>query len=145
VAVLAWSQNLTAEKAQAAGATLVPNEDLVSHSDAISIHLVLSPCTRGMIGPAEIARMKLGAMLINTSRGPVVDEAALIDAVQSRHIVAALDVYDQEPLPANRPLRTSPNTVLTPHLGYGVRETWTEFYGKAWKTHWPFWRESRSA
>jgi phosphoglycerate dehydrogenase-like enzyme len=129
--VLAWSQNLTAEKAQAAGATLVAKEELVSHSDAISIHLVLSPRTRGMIGPAEIARMKRGAILINTSRGPIVDEAALIDAVQSRRIVAALDVYDQEPLPASHPLRTAPNTVLVPHLGYGVRETWTEFYGQS--------------
>jgi phosphoglycerate dehydrogenase-like enzyme len=72
--------------------------------------------------------MKPGAILINTSRGPIVDEAALIDAVAARRIVAALDVYDREPLPRNHPLRSAPNTVLTPHLGYGVRETWTEFY-----------------
>ncbi|HJT86479.1 MAG TPA: D-2-hydroxyacid dehydrogenase family protein [Bryobacteraceae bacterium] len=129
--VLAWSQNLTAEKAQASGATLVPKDELVSRSDAISIHLVLSPRTRGIVGAAEIARMKRGAILINTSRGPIVDEDALIDALQSRRIVAALDVYDQEPLPATHPLRTAPNTVLTPHLGYGVRETWTEFYGQS--------------
>ncbi len=126
--VLAWSQNLSGEQAQAAGATLVSKETLLSHSDAVSIHLVLSPRSRGLIGAADIARMKPGAILINTSRGPIVDEAALIEAVQSRRIIAALDVYDREPLPANHPLRNSPNTVLTPHLGYGVQETWTEFY-----------------
>jgi phosphoglycerate dehydrogenase-like enzyme len=126
--VIAWSQNLTAERAQAAGAALVSKETLLSSSDAISIHLVLSPRSRGLIGAADIAQMKPGAILINTSRGPIVDEAALIGAVQSRRIVAALDVYDREPLPANHPLRTAPNTVLTPHLGYGVQDTWAEYY-----------------
>jgi phosphoglycerate dehydrogenase-like enzyme len=126
--ILAWSENLTPEKAQAAGATLVSKQELLSRSDAISIHLVLSPRSRGLIGPADIARMKPGAILINTSRGPIVEEAALIEAVQARRIVAALDVYDAEPLPANHPLRRAPNTVLTPHLGYGVREKWAEFY-----------------
>jgi phosphoglycerate dehydrogenase-like enzyme len=126
--VLAWSQNLTAEKAQAAGATFVSKEELLSRSDAVSIHLVLSARSRGLIGASDIARMKRGAILINTSRGPIVDEAALIDAVQSRRIIAALDVYDREPLPANHPLRNTPNTVMTPHLGYSVQETWTEFY-----------------
>ncbi len=126
--VLAWSQNLTVEKAQAAGATLVSKEALLAQSDAVSIHLVLSPRSRGLIGASDIARMKPGAILINTSRGPIVDEAALLDAVKSRRIVAALDVYDREPLPADHPLRSAPNTVLTPHLGYGVRETWTGFY-----------------
>jgi phosphoglycerate dehydrogenase-like enzyme len=129
--VLAWSENLTAEKAQAAGATLVSKEDLMSRSDAVSIHMVLSARSRGLIGPSDIARMKPGAILINTSRGPIVDEAALIEAVESRRIVAALDVYDREPLPADKPLRHAPNTVLTPHLGYGVRETWTAFYGQS--------------
>jgi phosphoglycerate dehydrogenase-like enzyme len=126
--ILAWSQNLTAEQAQAAGATLVPKAELMSHADAVSIHLVLSPRSRGLIGAADIARMKLGAILINTSRGPIVDEAALVEAVQSRRIIAALDVYDREPLPGNHPLRNAPNTVLMPHLGYGVRETLTAFY-----------------
>jgi phosphoglycerate dehydrogenase-like enzyme len=126
--VVAWSQNLTVETARAAGATLVSKEQLLSRSDAISIHLVLSPRTRGLIGAAEIARMKPGAILINTSRGPIVDEAALIDAVRARRIVAALDVFDREPLPANHPLRSAPNTVLTPHLGYGVEETWATYY-----------------
>jgi phosphoglycerate dehydrogenase-like enzyme len=126
--VLAWSQNLTAERAQTAGATLVLKEELLSRSDAISIHLMLSPRTRGLIGAADIALMKPGAILINTSRGPIVDEAALVEAVQSRRIIAALDVYDREPPPTNHPIRSAPNTVLTPHLGYGVQETWKEFY-----------------
>src|ERR1700722_10081376 len=89
--VLAWSQNLSAEQAQAADATLVSKETLLSRSDAISIHLVLSPRSRGLIGASDIARMKPGAILINTSRGPIVDEAALLMAVQSRRIIAALD------------------------------------------------------
>jgi phosphoglycerate dehydrogenase-like enzyme len=129
--VLAWSQNLTAEKAEAAGAALVSKEELFAQSDAISIHLVLAPRTRGLIGAADIARMKQGTILINTSRGPIVDEAALLEALESRRIVAALDVFDCEPLPADHPLRRAPNTVLTPHLGYGVCETWTEFYGQS--------------
>jgi phosphoglycerate dehydrogenase-like enzyme len=126
--VLAWSQNLTEEKAQAAGAALVSKETLLARSDAISIHLVLSPRSRGLIDAAAISRMKPGAILIHTSRGPIVDQAALLEAVQARRVIAALDVYDREPLPSNHPLRSAPNTVLTPHLGYGVRETWTEFY-----------------
>jgi phosphoglycerate dehydrogenase-like enzyme len=126
--LLAWSQNMTADKAQAAGATMVSKEDLLSRSDAVSIHLVLSDRTRGLIGAADIARMKSGAILVNTSRGPIIDEKALIAAVQARRIVAALDVFDREPLPANHPLRTAPNVVMTPHLGYGVHETWQGFY-----------------
>jgi phosphoglycerate dehydrogenase-like enzyme len=126
--LLAWSQNLTAEKATAAGATMVSKDELLSRSDAVSIHLVLSDRTRGLIGAPDIARMKSGAILVNTSRGPIVDEKALLAAVQARRIVAALDVYDREPLPANHPLRTAPNVVMTPHLGYGVQETWQGFY-----------------
>ena len=89
---------------------------------------MLSERTHGIIGAADLARMKRGAILINTSRGPLVDETALVAAAQSGRIVAALDVFDQEPLPADHPLRTAPNTVLTPHLGYGVAETWAQFY-----------------
>jgi phosphoglycerate dehydrogenase-like enzyme len=126
--VLGWSQNLTPEKAEAAGAVFVPKEELLARSDAISIHLVLSPRSRGLIGAADLARMKPGAILINTSRGPIVDEAALVAAVQAGHIVAALDVYDREPLPVDHPLRQASGTVLTPHLGYGVQETWALFY-----------------
>ena len=126
--VLAWSQNLTAEKARAAGATLTSKDELLAGSDAVSIHLVLSDRTRGLIGAADIARMKQGAILVNTSRGPIIDEAALLDALRARRIVAALDVFDREPLPPEHPLRSVPNTVMTPHLGYGVRETWEQFY-----------------
>ena len=126
--VLAWSQNLTAERAQAEGAALTDRDALLARADAVSIHLVLSDRTRGLIGAAEIARMKPGAVLVNTSRGPIVDEAALVEAVCAGRIVAALDVYDREPLPAGHPLRGAPNTVLTPHLGYGVREVWAQFY-----------------
>jgi phosphoglycerate dehydrogenase-like enzyme len=126
--VIAWSQNLTAEKAAAAGAVLVSKDELMAASDAISIHLVLSDRTRGLVGAAEIARMKPGAILVNTSRGPIVDEAALLAAVQAGKIVAALDVFDREPLPADHPLRSAPNTVLSPHLGYCVQETWDAFY-----------------
>jgi phosphoglycerate dehydrogenase-like enzyme len=126
--LLAWSQNLTAEKAAEAGAKYVSKEELLAQSDAVSIHLVLSDRTRGLLGAADIARMKPGAILVNTSRGPIVDEAALIAAVQAGKIVAALDVFDREPLPPNHPLRSAPNTAMTPHLGYGVRETWEAFY-----------------
>src|ERR1019366_2682664 len=103
--VLAWSQNLTPEKAQSAGATLVPKEELLSRSDAVSIHLVLSPRSRGLIGASDIALMKPGAILINTSRGPIVDEEAMLAALQDNRIIAALDVYDKEPSPVDHPLR----------------------------------------
>ena len=126
--VMAWSPNLTQAKAEEAGARLVSKSDLMSGSDVISVHMVLSPRSRGLIGPEDIARMKQGAILINTSRGPIVDEAALVAAVQAGKIIAALDVFDKEPLPPDHPLRASDHTVLTPHLGYGVAETWREFY-----------------
>ena len=126
--VIGWSQNLTAEKAQEAGAKMVSKEELLSTADVVSIHLVLSPRSRGLIGAADIARMKQGAILVNTSRGPIVDEAAMLVALRAGKIVAALDVYDREPLPPNHPLRGAPNTVLTPHLGYCVQETWEQFY-----------------
>ena len=121
------AENLTAGRAQAAGTTLV-SKDTLMRCDAVSIHLVLSPRSRGLIGASDIAMMKPGAILINTSRGPIVDEAALIEAVRSHRIIVALDVYDREPLPGSHPFRSAPNTVLTPHLGYGVQETWKEFY-----------------
>ena len=129
--VIAWSQNLTAEKAREGGAELVSKETLFATSDVVSVHLVLSDRTRGIVGAADIARMKPGAVLINTSRGPLIDEAALVSAVQAGRIVAALDVFDREPLPANHPLRTAPNAVLTPHLGYGTIETYKEFYAQS--------------
>ena len=126
--VIAWSPNLAAAKAEEAGAVLVGKSDLMSGADVISVHMVLSPRTRGLIGAEDIARMKQGAILINTSRGPLIDEAALLAAVQAGKIIAALDVYDREPLPKDHPLRASDHTVLTPHLGYGVEETWHQFY-----------------
>jgi phosphoglycerate dehydrogenase-like enzyme len=126
--VLAWSTNLTAERAAQAGAELIGKTELLERSDAVSLHLVLSARSRGIIGAADLALMKPGAILVNTSRGPLVDEAALLAAVRAGRIVAALDVFDREPLPADHPLRTAPNTVLTPHLGYGVAETWGQFY-----------------
>jgi phosphoglycerate dehydrogenase-like enzyme len=107
---------------------MVTKQDLLSTADVVSIHLVLSPRSRGLIGAVDLAQMKHGAILVNTSRGPIVDEAALLEAVHAGRIIAALDVYDREPLPAGHPLRSAPNTVLAPHLGYGVRETWEQFY-----------------
>ena len=126
--VLAWSPNLTAEAAAAAGADLVSKADLFRRSDAVSLHLVLSPRSRGIVGADDLARMKPGAILVNTSRGPLVDEAALVDAVAAGRIVAALDVFDREPLPPGHPLMAARSTVLTPHLGYAVAETWRDVY-----------------
>lgn len=126
--VIAWSPNLTEAKANAAGARLAGKSELMSSADVVSVHMVLSPRSRGLIGPEDIARMKPGAILINTSRGPLVDEAALVAAVQAGRITAALDVYDKEPLSPDHPFRASDYTVLTPHLGYGVEETWRQFY-----------------
>jgi phosphoglycerate dehydrogenase-like enzyme len=126
--VLAWSPNLTEVKAQEAGARLVGKADLMSRSDVISVHMVLSPSSRGLIGAEDIARMKQRAILINTSRGPLVDEAALVAAVKAGKIIAALDVFDKEPPSPDHPFRASDHTVLTPHLGYGVAETWRVMY-----------------
>jgi len=126
--VLAWSQNLTEAAATAAGAQCVTKERLLAESDVISLHLVLSARTSGLIGAAELAAMKSGALLVNTARGPLVDEAALVSALRSGRIAAALDVYDREPLPPDHPLRILPNVVLTPHLGYGTIETFRAFY-----------------
>jgi phosphoglycerate dehydrogenase-like enzyme len=128
MSVLGWSQNLTPEAAAAAGVAYATKEELLARSDAVSLHLVLSPRSRGIIGREQLRMMKPGAILINTSRGPLIDEVALVEAVTAGRIVAALDVFDREPLPGDHPLRHAPNTVLTPHLGYGVAETWAEFY-----------------
>jgi phosphoglycerate dehydrogenase-like enzyme len=126
--VLAWSQNLTDERAQAVGATKVAKDELLARSDAVTVHLVLSDRTRGLIGAAELAKMKRGAILVNTSRGPIVDTAALVAALKDGRITAAIDVYDQEPLPAGHPLLTAPNTVLSPHLGYVTDDGMRDFY-----------------
>jgi phosphoglycerate dehydrogenase-like enzyme len=126
--VLAWSQNLTDERALAAGAARVSKDQLLETADVVSLHLVISDRTRGILGAAELARMKRGAILVNTSRSPLVDETALIEAVQSGRLFAALDVYQREPLAADHPLIRCPNTVLTPHLGYSVVEVYAEYY-----------------
>jgi phosphoglycerate dehydrogenase-like enzyme len=126
--VIAWSQNLTAERCAEVGVTLVTKDALLRQSDAVSIHMVLSPRSRGLLGAEDLAMLKDGAILINTSRGPLVDEDALLLELQTGRITAALDVYDKEPLPADHPLRRLPNTILMPHMGYGVKETWDQFY-----------------
>ena len=126
---IAWSPNLTAEKAQGSGCTLVSKEELFAQSDVVTIHMVLSDRTRGLVGAADLARMKPDAILCNTSRGPLIEEAALIAALKAgRPGVAALDVFDEEPLPADHPFRNLPNVVATPHLGYVTRETYEVFY-----------------
>ena len=127
--VQAWSQNLTEEKAAAAGARLVDKETLFRTSDWISIHLVLSDRSRGLVGTEDLARMKPDAWLVNTSRGAIVDETALLAALEAGTIGgAALDVYAVEPLPADHPLRRSPRTVLTPHLGFVTEDSYRVFY-----------------
>lgn len=126
--VVAWSANLTTEKAKAAGARLVDKGTLLTQSDAISLHLVLSERTRGILGAQDLAKMKPGAILVNTSRGPLVDEIALVERLKTGKLIAGLDVFTEEPLPADHPLRNLPNTVLTPHLGYCAREVYAQFY-----------------
>ena len=129
--VLAWSRSLTAETAAAQGAERVDLPELLAGSDVVSLHVPLSPASRGLIGAAEIARMRPGAILVNTSRGPLIDQAALLEALHAGRIRAGLDVFDIEPLPAAHPLRIAPNTVLTPHVGYGSTDTFAQFYGES--------------
>ena len=130
--VLAWSQNLTAERAAEVGVTLVPKDELLARSDFVSIHLVLGERSRGLVGARELGLMKRSAYLVNTSRGPIVDEAALIRALQDGTIAGAgLDVFDEEPLPLEHPFRRLPNIAITPHLGYVTEETYRIFYGHA--------------
>ena len=130
--VIAWSENLTAERAAEVGVTAVSKQDLLVRADVLSIHLVLSRRTRGLFGTAELAVMKPTAILVNSSRGPIVDEAALIEALRRKVIAgAALDVFDVEPLPADHPLRFLDNAVITPHLGYVVDEQYRIFYTDA--------------
>jgi phosphoglycerate dehydrogenase-like enzyme len=129
--VIAWSANMMAEQAAACGAKRVERDELLAQADFVSIHLVLGDRSRGLIGRGELARMKPTAFLINTSRGPIVDEAALIDALERRTIAGAgLDVYDVEPLPLDHPLRRLPNSVLTPHIGYMTRESYAVYYSQ---------------
>ena len=128
--MIAWSENMTAEQAQASGAVRVEKDELFAQSDVLSIHVKLSDRTRGLVQADDLARMKSSAYLVNTSRGPIVDEAALIDTLHYRRIAgAALDVFDQEPLPADHPFRLLDNVTLAPHLGYVTVETLQAFYG----------------
>src|SRR6202163_79916 len=128
--LVAWSQNLTPETAKAGGATLVSKEQLFEQADILTIHLVLSSRTRGLVGAAELERMKPTARLINASRGPIVDEQALITVLTNRHIAGAgIDVFDIEPLPPSHPFRTLDNVLGTPHIGYvsaGLSKTFYE-------------------
>jgi phosphoglycerate dehydrogenase-like enzyme len=128
--VNAWSPNLTPERARAAaGAVWVSKEELFVRSDVLTIHVVLSDRTRGLVSAAELAAMQPTSWLVNTSRGPIVDETALIDALASRTIAgAALDVFDTEPLPADHPFRTLPNVLATPHIGYVAEDLYRTFY-----------------
>lgn len=130
--VIAWSQNLTAERAEAAGAKLVDKATLFATADVVTLHLILSDRSRGIVGAEELARMKPTAFLVNTSRGPLVDQAALIEALQSRRIAGTgLDVFDQEPLPPGHPLLSAPNALLTPHLGYVSTQNYTAYLNGA--------------
>ncbi len=130
--VSAWSQNLDPEHAKKAHVKAVSKETLFATSDVVTVHYKLSPRSVGLVGEAELALMKPTAYLVNTSRGPIVDSAALLAALRSGSIAgAALDVYDVEPLPLSSPLRSAPNVVLTPHLGYVTEESYRVFYGEA--------------
>jgi phosphoglycerate dehydrogenase-like enzyme len=130
--VLAWSQNLDPAHAEAVGVQAVARDELLSRADVVTIHLRLSERTRGLIGAAELALMRPTAYLVNTSRGPIVDEAALVAALRSGALAgAALDVYDTEPPPADHPLRSTPNTLLTPHIGYVSTGSYEIYYRDA--------------
>jgi phosphoglycerate dehydrogenase-like enzyme len=131
MSVIAWSPHLTPERAEPHDVRAVSKETLFGESDVITIHMPLSDASRGLISAADLARMKPTAYLINTSRGPIVDEAALIDVLRSRRIAGVgLDVYDVEPLPVDHPLRSLPNTLLLPHIGYVTTDQYRTWYGQ---------------
>ncbi len=130
--VIAWSQNLTADRARECGATLVDQDTLFRDSDIVSIHVVLSQRTRGLVGARELGLMKPTAYLVNISRGPIVDEAALVDVLQRKAIAgAALDTFDVEPLPGDHPLLRLDNTLICPHLGYVTDDSYQAMYAGA--------------
>jgi phosphoglycerate dehydrogenase-like enzyme len=127
--LIAWSTNMTEEKAKAHGARLVAKEQLFREADIVTVHLVLSERTRGIIGARELALMKPTALFVNTSRGPLADEAALIDLLRRKAIAgAALDVFGTEPLPADHPFRSLDNVLATPHIGYVTQESYKQYY-----------------
>ena len=126
---IAWSQNLTPEKAKEGGAEYVSKDDLFRNADIITIHLVLSDRSRGLIGARELGLMKKSAYIVNTSRGPIIDEAALIAALKANRIAGAgLDVFDKEPLPLDHPFRSMDNVVITPHLGYVSEQNYRKYF-----------------
>ncbi|GAA4337816.1 D-2-hydroxyacid dehydrogenase family protein [Variovorax defluvii] len=128
--VIAWSQNLTVEKAAESGVRHVDKEELFRTADILTVHVLLSSRTEGLVGESELALMKRSARLVNTSRGPIVNESALVAALRRGELAgAALDVYDQEPLPADHPFRTLPNVLATPHVGYVTESLYRTFYG----------------
>lgn len=130
--VVAWSQNLTPEVAAEAGARYLPREEFFATADVVTVHLKLSERSLGLIGAAELAAMKPSALLVNTSRGPIVDEGALVEALRSGSIAGAgLDVFDVEPLPADHPLRTMANVTATPHIGYVADRPYRIFFRDA--------------
>ncbi|MBP0443843.1 D-2-hydroxyacid dehydrogenase family protein [Roseomonas sp. SSH11] len=127
--LLAWSPNMTAEVAAAAGATLTDKPGLFRGADIVSLHLGLGASTRGIVGAAELALMRPGALLVNTARGPLVDKAALIAALESGHLGgAAIDTHEPEPMEAEDPIRRAPNTILTPHLGYVTQQNARRYF-----------------
>ena len=129
--VIAWSENLTTERAQQAGVTYVGKQQLFEQADVLSVHLVLSDRSRGLVNAQALAWMKSTALLVNTARGPIVDEAALIKALQKQQLGgAALDVFDQEPLPALHPFRTLDTVLATPHVGYVSRQNYQQFFSQ---------------
>ena len=129
---IAWSKHLTADAAAEHGVRAVSKEELFADSDVLSVHVVLSDRTRGIVGAAELRAMKPTALLVNTSRGPIVEEDALLEALHGGWIGgAAIDVYDTEPLPADHPLRSAPRILATPHIGYVSRELYETFYRDA--------------
>ena len=129
--VIAWSPNLTPEKCKEAGVGYASKEELFATADIITIHVVLSPRSRGLVGRNDLARMKPSAYLVNTARGPIVDEAALLEALQQKKIAGAgIDVFSVEPLPVDHPFRNLDNLVLTPHLGYATQEGLRTHYGQ---------------
>jgi phosphoglycerate dehydrogenase-like enzyme len=127
--VIAWSQNLTEDKASEHGVALATKEELFRTSDIVSVHVILSDRSRGLVGRPEFELMKPSALLVNTSRGPIVAESALIEAARSRKIAgAAVDVFDREPLPLDHPFRSLPNILATPHIGYVADDLYRTFY-----------------
>jgi D-3-phosphoglycerate dehydrogenase len=126
--VVAWSRSMTPERARTAGVEAVTKDVLFERSDIVSVHLVLSAETQSIVDARALRRMRDGSLLVNTSRAQLVEESALIAELRAGRLQAALDVFSEEPLPPGHPLLSAPNTVLTPHVGYGTRENYEHFF-----------------